>query len=60
MQAANKWTLATTAYLIGQFMTNKYVVIYGAMTQTARLDGLELADNPACISYIYVYSDMWK
>ncbi|XP_076463809.1 uncharacterized protein LOC143295979 isoform X2 [Babylonia areolata] len=60
IQDADKWTLATTAYLIGQFMTNKYVVIYGAMTQTARLDGLALADNPVCISYIYAYSDMWK
>ncbi|KAL8603618.1 hypothetical protein ACOMHN_005560 [Nucella lapillus] len=60
LQGADKWTIITTAYLIGQFMTNKYAVIYGSMQQTARLDGLVLAENPLCISYIYAYSDMWK
>ncbi|KAK7479492.1 hypothetical protein BaRGS_00029308 [Batillaria attramentaria] len=59
-QAMDRWTLLGTAWLLGQFMTNKYFVIYGLPSQIARLDGLEPATFPACISYIYKYSDMWR
>ncbi|KAK7479497.1 hypothetical protein BaRGS_00029313, partial [Batillaria attramentaria] len=59
-QAMDRWTLLGTAWLLGQFMTNKYFVICGLPSQIARLDGLEPATFPACISYIYKYSDMWR
>nr|KAG5693941.1 hypothetical protein BaRGS_008210 [Batillaria attramentaria] len=37
-QAMDRWTLLGTAWLLGQFMTNKYFVIYGLPSQIARLD----------------------
>ena len=56
----SRWTLAAIGYLLGQLFMVKYVVLFGLPAQVARLDGFEPPTVPACISYIYCYSDMWK
>ncbi|KAK7463226.1 hypothetical protein BaRGS_00038211 [Batillaria attramentaria] len=56
----NRWTLAAVGYTLGQFFMTKYVVMFGLPAQVARLDGFEPPNVPACISYIYCYTDMWK
>lgn len=56
----DKWTLAGVLYLLGQFMTCKYAVIYGLPYLQARLDGMWAPTPPACIAYVYHYSDMWR
>ncbi|PVD25425.1 hypothetical protein C0Q70_13081 [Pomacea canaliculata] len=56
----DKWTLAGVLYLLGQFMTCKYAVIYGLPYLQARLDGMWAPTPPACIAYVYHYSDMWS
>ena len=56
----SRWTLAAIGYLLGQFFMVKYLVLFGLPAQLARLDGFEPPAVPACISYIYCYSDMWK
>lgn len=55
-----RWALAAIGYLLGQFFMMKYVLMFGLPAQVARLDGYEPPAVPACISYIYCYSDMWK
>nr|KAG5693943.1 hypothetical protein BaRGS_008212 [Batillaria attramentaria] len=45
-QAMDRWTLLGTAWLLGQFMTNKYFVIYGLPSQIARLDGFWHGGEP--------------
>nr|KAG5693942.1 hypothetical protein BaRGS_008211 [Batillaria attramentaria] len=45
-QAMDRWTLLGTAWLLGQFMTNKYFVICGLPSQIARLDGFWHGGEP--------------
>ena len=56
----SRWTLVAIGFVLGQFFMMKYVVLFGLPAQVARLDGFEPPSIPACISYIYCYSDMWK
>ncbi|KAK7107295.1 protein-cysteine N-palmitoyltransferase HHAT-like [Littorina saxatilis] len=56
----SRWTVAAIGYILGQFFMMKYLVLFGLPAQLSRLDGFEPPAVPACISYIYCYSDMWK
>ena len=47
-------------YALGQFFHLKYVVMYGISSHIARIDGVEAPGHPACISRIFLYSDMWR
>lgn len=56
----NRWVLTAVGYFVGQFFMMKYIVIFGLPAQLARIDGFEPPTVPACVSYIYCYTDMWK
>ncbi|KAL8560174.1 hypothetical protein ACOMHN_021669 [Nucella lapillus] len=56
----SRWTIAAIGYSLGQLFMVKYLVFFGLPAQLARLDGFEPPAVPACISYIYCYSDMWR
>ncbi|KAH3853305.1 protein-cysteine N-palmitoyltransferase HHAT-like [Dreissena polymorpha] len=56
----SKFTLAGLGFCHGQFFMLKYHVMFGYPGTVARFDNLEAPDGPKCISYIYLYSDMWK
>ena len=60
MLRQSRWCLAAIAYFLGQFFMVKYLVLFGVSTQLARLDGFEPPFPPACVSYVYCYTDMWK
>ncbi|XP_076445674.1 protein-cysteine N-palmitoyltransferase HHAT-like [Babylonia areolata] len=56
----SRMTIAAIGYSLGQLFMVKYLVLFGLPAQLARLDGFEPPAVPACISYIYCYSDMWR
>ncbi|KAK3591607.1 hypothetical protein CHS0354_013790 [Potamilus streckersoni] len=60
IKSVSLWTLAGIGYCQGQFFMNKYVVMFGFPAGFARIDGFDPPPGPRCISYIYLYSDMWK
>ncbi|XP_021353486.1 protein-cysteine N-palmitoyltransferase HHAT-like [Mizuhopecten yessoensis] len=60
MQEINLWTMAGIGYCSGQFFMTKYTVMFGLPSIVAKTDDLEPPKGPKCISYIYLYSDMWK
>lgn len=60
LQSVSLFTLAGIGYLHGQFFMIKYLVMFGLPGTIAKFDYLEPPDGPKCISYIYLYSDMWK
>ena len=38
----------------------KYFILWSFSSSLALLDGIVTPAPPACISHIYLYSDMWK
>ncbi|XP_060068989.1 protein-cysteine N-palmitoyltransferase HHAT-like isoform X2 [Ylistrum balloti] len=60
MQEINLWTMAGIGYCSGQFFMTKYTVMFGLPSIVAKTDDLEPPKGPKCISYIYLYTDMWK
>lgn len=60
MQEINLWTMAGIGFCSGQFFMTKYTVMFGFPSIVAKTDDLEPPKGPKCISYIYLYSDMWK
>lgn len=60
LQSVSLFTLSGIGYLHGQFFMIKYLVMFGLPGTIAKFDYLDPPDGPKCISYIYLYSDMWK
>ncbi|KAL3872849.1 hypothetical protein ACJMK2_036036 [Sinanodonta woodiana] len=60
IKSVSLWTLTGIGYCQGQFFMNKYVVMFGFPAAFARIDGFDPPPGPRCISYIYLYSNMWK
>ena len=60
LRTVSLFTLAGLGYSHGQFFMLKYHVMFGLPASVARLDNLDPPRGPKCISYIYLYSDMWK
>ena len=60
LQRVPLFTLAGLGYCHGQFFMMKYLVMFGYPGTIAKFDNLEPPDPPKCITYIYLYSDMWK
>ena len=60
LKAVSLFTLAGIGYCQGQFFMVKYLVMFGVPASVARVDNLDPPLGPKCISYIHLYSDMWK
>lgn len=45
---------------MGQFFSNKYVVVYGFSSAIAGAENIADLQTPKCIGRIHLYSDMWK
>ena len=60
LKAVSLFTLIGIGYCQGQFFMVKYVVMFGLPASVARVDHLDPPLGPKCISYIHLYSDMWK
>ncbi|XP_045178562.2 protein-cysteine N-palmitoyltransferase HHAT-like [Mercenaria mercenaria] len=60
LKSVSLFTLMGIGYLHGQFFMVKYLVMFGLPGTIAKFDYLNPPDGPKCISYIYLYSDMWK
>jgi hypothetical protein len=56
----NRWALATMVYMCAQFLHLKLVVIQGWSRQMARLEGIDLYDQPSCVGYVYWFSELWR
>ena len=54
------WSVAGSAYMSGQVFMLKYFILWSFSSSLALLDGIVTPAPPACISHIYLYSDMWK
>lgn len=60
LQRVPLFTLAGLGYCHGQFFMMKYFVMFGYPGTVAKFDNLDPPAPPKCITYIYLYSDMWK
>ncbi|XP_053403137.1 protein-cysteine N-palmitoyltransferase HHAT-like [Mercenaria mercenaria] len=60
LKSVSRFTLMGIGYLHGQFFMVRYLVMFGLPGTIANFDYLNPPDGPKCISYIYLYSDMWK
>ncbi|XP_060577833.1 protein-cysteine N-palmitoyltransferase HHAT-like, partial [Ruditapes philippinarum] len=60
LRSVSLFSLAGLGYSHGQFFMVKYLVMFGLPGTIAKFDYLNPPDPPNCISYIYLYSDMWK
>lgn len=56
----NSWALYGFGYCMGQYFSNKYVVVYGFSSAIARAENIADLHTPKCIGRIHLYSDMWK
>lgn len=54
------WAFYGLGYCMGQFFSNKYVVVYGFTSTICRAEDIDAPAHPKCISRIHLYSDMWK
>ena len=54
------WELCGLGYWLGQAFMVKYVVLYGLPGVLARLDGVDAPLVPHCLSYLTLYSQVWK
>lgn len=60
LKTVSLFTVAGIGYCQGQFFMVKYLVMFGLPASVARVDNLDPPLGPKCISYIHLYSDMWK
>ncbi|XP_012266658.2 protein-cysteine N-palmitoyltransferase Rasp isoform X1 [Athalia rosae] len=56
----SSWALYGFGYCMGQYFSNKYVVLYGFSSAIARAENIADLKTPKCIGRIHLYSDMWK
>ncbi|CAI9734852.1 Hypothetical predicted protein [Octopus vulgaris] len=60
VESLSQWTLVGIGYCQGQFFMVKYLIIWGIASSIAKLDQFEPPKGPKCISYVYLYSEMWR
>lgn len=60
MEQIPLWSLAGIGYCHGQFFMVKFLVITGVPGILAKTDHLEPPKAPRCISWVYLYSQMWR
>ncbi|GAB1597244.1 protein-cysteine N-palmitoyltransferase HHAT-like protein, partial [Argonauta hians] len=60
VESLSQWTLVGIGYCQGQFFMVKYLIIWGVASSIAKLDQFQPPRGPRCISYVYLYSEMWR